>query len=262
MPSERGKVENGALTDVLGIGVDAVSLDDAVRRIEGWIEGRDRRYVCLCNVHTVMQARRRADVRQALRDADMVTPDGMPLVWLSHMAGHRHTTRVYGPDLLLACMERSAARGHRHYFHGGAPGVSERLAATMGERFPGARIVGNSGAAYGTVEELCSEEAIAAIDGSGADVVWIGLGSPKQDLWMWRMRSRLRAPVLVGVGAAFDFETGRVRQAPVWMQRAGLEWGFRLSQEPGRLWRRYLVDNPWFVYELLCQKLRLKTYGP
>jgi N-acetylglucosaminyldiphosphoundecaprenol N-acetyl-beta-D-mannosaminyltransferase len=185
----------------------------------------------------------------------------MPLVWLSRLDGHRGTTRVYGPDLLLACLERSASRGHRHFFYGGKPGVPERLAAWLAGRYPGAEIAGTLEAPFGTADELCDDRTAEAINGSGADVVWVGLGAPKQELWMWKMRPRLDAPVLVGVGAAFDFHTGDVRQAPRWMQRGGLEWVFRLSQEPGRLWRRYLVDNSWFVFELLCQRLHLKTYA-
>jgi N-acetylglucosaminyldiphosphoundecaprenol N-acetyl-beta-D-mannosaminyltransferase len=114
----------------------------------------------------------------------------------------------------------------------------------------------------GTVDELCDHGTADAINRAGADVLWVGLGAPKQELWMWKMRPQLEPPVLVGVGAAFDFHAGDVRQAPRWMQGAGLEWAFRLSQEPGRLWRRYLIDNSWFVFELLCQKLHLKTYQP
>jgi N-acetylglucosaminyldiphosphoundecaprenol N-acetyl-beta-D-mannosaminyltransferase len=231
-----------------------------VTRIERWVAARDRRYVCVCAVNTIMEARRAPEVRGALRDADMVTPDGMPLVWLSRLAGHHGTTRVYGPDLLLACFERSARQGHRHYFYGGRPGVASRLAATLADRFPGARVAGASDAVGRTLAELTDDRTADMIDDSGADVVWVGLGAPRQELWMRRMRARLQAPVLIGVGAAFDFHTGDVRQAPRALQRAGLEWAFRLSQEPRRLWRRYLLGNSRFVFEVLCQNLRVRTY--
>jgi N-acetylglucosaminyldiphosphoundecaprenol N-acetyl-beta-D-mannosaminyltransferase len=254
--------ERWSRTNVLGIAVDAMSMADAVARMERWIAERDRRYVCVCAVNTIMEARRAPEVRRALLEADLVTTDGMPLVWLSRLAGHSAARRVYGPDLLLACLARSAEQGHRHYFHGGRPGVAGRLATALSRRFPGARIAGTSDTLDGTVAELCDDRTAAAINDSNADVVWVGLGAPRQELWMRRMRERLRAPVLVGVGAAFDFHTGDVRQAPPLLRHAGLEWAFRLSQEPRRLWRRYLLGNSRFVFEVLCQTLHLRTYGP
>jgi len=247
-------------TDVLGVAVDAVSLAEAVERIERWVAGDDRQYVCVCTAHSIVEAGRSPDVWQALDEAGMVTPDGMPLVWLSRLAGHGRTERVYGPDLMLACLERSTATGCRHYLYGGGPGVAERLADVLRARFPGLQIAGASTPGWGSADDLASAEAAVEINRSGADVVWVGLGAPKQELWMWKMRPRLGARVLVGVGAAFDFHAGTVRQAPRWMQRAGLEWLFRLCKEPRRLWRRYLVSNSRFLFDLACQTLRLKTF--
>jgi N-acetylglucosaminyldiphosphoundecaprenol N-acetyl-beta-D-mannosaminyltransferase len=161
---------------------------------------------------------------------------------------------------MLAEMAASTATGHRHFFYGGREGVADRLADVMRARFPGVQVVGTNTPPLGTAEELCSAETAAAINQATPDIVWVGVSSPKQELWMSCMRPLLDAPVLIGVGAAFDFHTGSVRQAPAWMQRAGLEWLFRLVQEPRRLWRRYLVDNPWFLFELARQKLGLKRY--
>jgi N-acetylglucosaminyldiphosphoundecaprenol N-acetyl-beta-D-mannosaminyltransferase len=225
-----------------------------------WITQGDRQYVSVCNVHSVMECHRDPRLRKIVNAAGMTTPDGMPLVWLARLAGQRHVSRVYGPDLMLAELQSSLVTGHRHYFYGGRPGVADRLAAAMRARFPGVRIAGTLTPPMGTAEELCNQETASAINAAGADIVWVGVSSPKQELWMAGMRPLLQAPVLIGVGAAFDFHSGTVAQAPRWMQRAGLEWLFRLRTDPRRLWRRYLVDNPYFLFELSRQALRLKRF--
>jgi N-acetylglucosaminyldiphosphoundecaprenol N-acetyl-beta-D-mannosaminyltransferase len=181
----------------------------------------------------------------------------MPLVWLSRHR-HPHVSRVYGPDFMLAELERSARAGHRHFLYGGSGGVTARLAARMRARFPGLRIVGTLEPPFAPLDELCTRETAAEINASGADVVWVGIGSPKQERWMAAMRALLTAPVLLGVGAAFDFHSGSVRQAPPLLRRSGLEWLFRLAMEPRRLWRRYLVDNPWFLWEIALQGLGVR----
>jgi N-acetylglucosaminyldiphosphoundecaprenol N-acetyl-beta-D-mannosaminyltransferase len=246
--------------NVLGVGISAINLGQAIEHLNASIAAGDRQYVCVCNVHSVMECQRSAEVRHVFNQAGLVTPDGMPLVWLLRQAGYRHVSRVYGPDLMLAVIEQSQRTGHRHYFYGGVPGVADELAVAMRRRFPGITIAGLSTPAFGPVRELCTEDVAERINRAQPDIVWVGMSSPKQDLWMSCMRARLRAPVLVGVGAAFDFHTGRVRQAPRWMMRSGLEWGFRLVQEPRRLWRRYLVDNPWFLFEVGRQKLGIKRF--
>jgi N-acetylglucosaminyldiphosphoundecaprenol N-acetyl-beta-D-mannosaminyltransferase len=246
--------------NVLGVGISLINMPLALERLAAWIDGRDRQYVNVCTVHTVMECRRDATLRRIVNAAGMTTPDGMPLVWLSRLGGHRYVSRVYGPDLMLAELAASNRTGHRHFFYGGRDEVATRLAVVMREKFPGIRIVGTFSPPLGTAAELCTPEAAALINAAEPDVVWVGVSSPKQEFWMACMRPLLEAPVLIGVGAAFDFHTGTVRQAPRWMQRSGLEWAFRLSQEPRRLWRRYLIDNPWFLFELARQKLGLKRY--
>ena len=243
--------------NVLGVGVSAINMDDALEQIDAWIAAGDRQYVCVCPVHSVMECRRSEEVRGVFNAAGMVTPDGMPLVWLVRAAGHPSADRVYGPDLMLAALGREL---HSHFFYGGGPGVAERLARTMNERFPHLDVVGHDEPPFAPVEQLCTPETAEIINATGASVVWVGMSSPKQDLWMARMRALLTAPVLIAVGAAFDFHTGTVKQAPRWMQRSGLEWLFRLITEPRRLWRRYIVDNPWFLWELALQKSRLKKF--
>jgi N-acetylglucosaminyldiphosphoundecaprenol N-acetyl-beta-D-mannosaminyltransferase len=245
---------------VLGVGVSLINMDIALERINRWIAARERQYVSVCNVHTVMDGRRNERLRQIVNGAGMTTPDGMPLVWLSRLAGHRYVSRVYGPDLLVAAMADSGARGHRHFFFGGREGVADRLATEMQRRFPGVQVAGSFTPPVASAQALCTTEIAERINQVSPDIVWVGVSSPKQELWMACMRPLLEAPVLIGIGAAFDFHTGTVRQAPRWMQRSGLEWVFRLAVEPRRLWRRYLIDNPWFLFELTRQKVGLKQY--
>ena len=202
-----------------------------------------------------MESARDPLVRRAHRDAGMVVPDGMPLVWLLRRAGHRETQRVYGPDLMLAVFARAQAAGWRHYLYGSSPDVLRRLEANLRRRFPGALIAGAYAPPFrppGAAEE---DRVIAEIDGSGADILWVGLSTPKQELWMTQHRSRLRTPVLVGVGAAFDFHAGLLRQAPPVVQKLGLEWAFRLAMEPRRLFGRYARIVPGFLALLVAEKL-------
>ena len=243
--------------NILGVGVSAINMEQALATIDGWVASRAREYVCVCPVHSIMECRRSEEVRRTFNQAGMVTPDGMPLVWVARALGHHNVGRVYGPDLMLAVLRRER---HRHFFYGGGPGVGERLAGAMTTRYPKLEVAGFIEPPFAPLDELCTPAVAQAINAGSADIVWVGMSSPKQDLWMTRMRPLLDAPVLIAVGAAFDFHTGRVRQAPAWIQRSGLEWLFRLGTEPRRLWRRYLVDNPWFVWELFLQSTRLKRF--
>jgi N-acetylglucosaminyldiphosphoundecaprenol N-acetyl-beta-D-mannosaminyltransferase len=246
--------------NILGVGVGALNMTLALGQIDEWVRSRDRQYVCVCPVHSIMECRRSAEVRRIFNAAGMVTPDGMPVVWVARAGGHPEVSRVYGPDLMLAELERSSRTGHRHFFYGGGPGVARRLSARMQERFPGLGVAGVYEPPFAPLDELCGEDTASLINEARPDVVWIGMSSPKQDRWMARMRPILEAPVLIAVGAAFDFHSGTVKQAPVWMQRSGLEWAHRLATDPRRLWRRYLVDNPWFLWELGLQKTGLKKF--
>jgi N-acetylglucosaminyldiphosphoundecaprenol N-acetyl-beta-D-mannosaminyltransferase len=204
--------------------------------------------VCVAAVHTVMACRDEPGLRRAVLGADFTVPDGQPLVWALNALGHRVRSRVYGPELMDRACARAAASGQRFFLYGGRnQGALAQLARTLRLRHPGLKIVGGHCPPFRELS-AAEEEAVAAeINRSEADVVWVGIGVPKQEKWMARMRERLEAPVLVGVGAAFDFHAGLVRQAPDGLQRLGLEWAFRLVQEPRRLWRRYLRYNPRFV---------------
>jgi N-acetylglucosaminyldiphosphoundecaprenol N-acetyl-beta-D-mannosaminyltransferase len=237
--------------DVLGVGVSAINLPQAVETIGAWISGGDREYVCVTGVHGVMESQRDPALRDIHNQSGMTTPDGMPLVWCGRFAGVERMERVYGPDLMLEVCRMSTSRGWRHFFYGAGPGVAARLAERLSDRFPGLEVVGFHTPPYRELTEDEFEETIDMINRSGADVVWIGLSTPKQERWMARFRPHLQTPVLIGVGAAFDIHSGNLRQAPRWMQRSGLEWLFRLAIEPGRLWMRYLSMIPRFLVRIL-----------
>ena len=247
--------------NILGVGVSAINMSLALNAIDNWIQARQRQVVCVANVHTVMECQRDAVFREIYSHAGMVTPDGMPLVWVSHLQRFSQVERVYGPDLMLAVCESGIAKGYRHFFYGGAAGVTERLAESLSKRFPGLQVVGILSPPFRALSADEREKDIAAINAAEPDIVWVGLGAPKQEYWMHESRPDLHAPILIGVGAAFDFHAGVKKQAPVWMQRLGLEWFFRLMSEPRRLWKRYLINNPIFVLLVLTQLLHIKQYN-
>lgn len=245
--------------DVLGVHVSAVSMSQAVTEIARWVAEREPHYVCVTGVHGVMESQRSEELRQIHNAAGIATPDGMPMVWCCHRAGVAETTRVYGPDLVLELCALAARHGWRSFFYGGRPGVPERLASELQHRFPGLQVVGCYSPPFRPLDEAERDELVGRINASGADFVWVGLSTPKQERWMADMRPRLDAPVLLGVGAAFDIHAGLLPQAPGWMQRAGLEWAFRLAVEPRRLWRRYLANNPRFVAAVIRRPPKLVT---
>jgi N-acetylglucosaminyldiphosphoundecaprenol N-acetyl-beta-D-mannosaminyltransferase len=242
---------------VLGVPLALTDYDSTLDWIDDAVRARSRSYVCVAAVHTVMASREDPALREAVLGADFTVPDGQPLVWALNLLGHRLGERVYGPELMDRACARAAVTGRRIYLYGGRnPGALAQLARVLRLRHPGLNLVGGYAPPFRdlTVEE---EDRIAQdINAARPDVVWAGIGVPKQEKWMARMRDRLEAPVLVGVGAAFDFHAGLVPQAPALMQRLGLEWLFRLAQEPRRLWRRYLRYNPRFVTGFVRQYLR------
>ncbi len=246
-----------ARVDVLGVSVSAIDLPEAVDRIAGWIGQRSQNYVCVTGVHGVMESQRDEDLRRIHNASGMTTPDGMPMVWAGHWAGASWMRRVYGPDMMLAVCERASEMGWRSFFYGGREGVPELLAERLAQRFPGLRVAGTYSPPF---RELTPEEDAALIDrinASHADLVWVGLSTPKQERWMAAHVGRLEAPVLLGVGAAFDIHAGTLAQAPRWMQRNGLEWLYRLFREPRRLWRRYLSTIPRFLFAVARRRPRL-----
>lgn len=238
--------------DVLGVPVSVVTMAEAAERIERWAGDGTGRFVCVRDVASLMAIAENPAIAPLHREAAMIVPDGMPLVWIGRKRG-LPVERVCGPDLFENMMRRSAGTGLGHYFYGGKPGVAARLTARVRARFPDVRIVGSLTPPFRTLGEAEQEETLTEIAASGADVVWVGMSSPKQDVWMWQNAHRL-PQTLIGVGAAFDFHTGEITRAPRWMHKSGLEWLFRLLSEPRRLWRRYLLVAPRFVWRVMRQE--------
>jgi N-acetylglucosaminyldiphosphoundecaprenol N-acetyl-beta-D-mannosaminyltransferase len=241
---------------VLGVPLAVSSYAEVIDWMQALIEADGRAYVTAAAVNLVMSAREDPEARAALLGATLAVPDGQPLVWALHALGHPAATRVYGPDLMAHFCARAARRGTPMYLYGGrTPEALELLKERLAQRYPGIAIVGGYSPPFRALSTDEEEQVIADIDRSGAQVVWVGTGQPKQEKWMLAMRGRLRAPLLVGVGAAFDFHAGLVPQAPAWMGRNGLEWLYRLSREPRRLWPRYVRYNPRFIVGFLGQYL-------
>ncbi|HEX6423406.1 MAG TPA: WecB/TagA/CpsF family glycosyltransferase [Acidimicrobiales bacterium] len=247
--------------DILGVRVDAQSLDHAVDVMGSWIERGEPNYVCITGVHGVVECQDDPDLRRIHNDAGMVTTDGMPLVWLSRRRSPPDTIveRVYGPDLMLATFARSEATGWRHFLYGSTAETLERLRANLHRQFPRAVVVGSLAPPFRPLGEAEEREIVAEMAATRPDIVWVGLSTPKQERWMAAHVGRLHATVLVGVGAAFDFHAGVKRQAPRVLQRAGLEWAFRMAMEPRRLARRYLRNNPRFAWLILREALRRRA---
>lgn len=246
--------------NVLGVRVSALNLTSALALAVARIAARGPTRAHFCTVHTIMEARRDPGLRRLLNEAEIVGPDGMPLVWLAQRAGQPAAGRVYGPDFMLGLCRRGASIGLRHFFYGGGPGVAPRLAARLTAQIPGLIVAGTQTPPSQPVGFAEDPAALARINAARPDVVWVGLGTPKQDWWLAQHRPLLDAPLLAAVGAAFDFHAGLVPQAPRWMQARGLEWLYRLHREPCRLWYRYLVYNPLFVMHVLMQQTGLRRY--
>jgi N-acetylglucosaminyldiphosphoundecaprenol N-acetyl-beta-D-mannosaminyltransferase len=228
-----------------------------------WIEERQRCHaIAVTGMHGVMEAQHERAFKEVLNAADAVVPDGMPLVWLGRLRGLSLRRRVYGPELMMSFCEQTVKEGYRHFFYGGAPGVPEKLAGTLQGKLAGLQVAGTYSPPYRAVTQEEDEQIVATINATAPDIVWVGLGTPKQEIWMHEHRERLRASVLVGVGAAFDIHAGTKSQAPVWMQEHGLEWLFRLAQEPGRLWRRYLVYGSEFIFRVCLEFIRTSRKQP
>lgn len=237
---------------VLGMRVDATSYSDACERVLSWAGEEEFGYVCVSTVHMVMEAYDDPDYRRIVNGASLITPDGVPLVWALRLLGVPHATRVYGPELTPVLCRRAAVEGVPVGFYGGSQEALDAMIRNLRDRDPDLQIVYSYSPPFRSLEQRERDQIVHDINASGARVLFVGLGCPKQERWMAEHQGRVRA-VMLGVGAAFDFLAGSKKQAPAWLQRAGLEWAFRLTTEPRRLWRRYLYHNPRFVALLAAQ---------
>lgn len=247
---------------VLGIEVDALDMKRAIGRTRELLAAVSPGYICVAGVHGVMEAQRSSELADAYGHAALTIPDGMPLVWVGHLQGHKSMQRVTGPDFMLEVFRRKEFMNLRHFLYGGDSGVAQQLKAILNRRFPHAHIVAAETPPF---RDLTAEEEVSLIAHVRAvqpDIIWVGLGCPRQELFMQRYAKLLGAPVMVGVGAAFDYHTGRIRDSADWVKKAGLQWLHRLIQDPRRLWKRYLRNNPAFMWRITVQLLTERNSSP
>ena len=231
---------------LLKMRIDSLSYSTATDAVLGWANHAESRYICIANVHMLMEAWDSVDFRNVVNHADMVTPDGMPLVWMMRLRGQRNQSRVYGPTLMLHILKSAAHAGIPVGFYGGKPDVLQTLVEKLQQKYPGLKVAFEMSPPFGEIPTAQDSELVEKINRSGARILLVGLGCPKQEVWMAGHRGKVNA-VMLGVGAAFDFHAGVKPQAPAFMQALGLEWLFRLLTEPRRLWKRYLYHNPRFL---------------
>lgn len=240
---------------VLGAFIDALTWPGALERISSWARARESRYVCVCNAHSVVTANSDPEFRRIIDGADMATPDGMPITWTLRRLGYAQQQRLDGPSLMWKYCELAAVSGESIYLFGSTEATLAGLELRLRQAFPALSISGRCAPPFRSLSEAEDRHIVDAINASGASVVFVGLGCPKQEKWMAAHRGRVQG-VMIGVGAAFDYHAGRIGRAPSWMQRCGLEWLHRLASEPQRLWRRYLVTNTLFVLGIARQLWR------
>jgi N-acetylglucosaminyldiphosphoundecaprenol N-acetyl-beta-D-mannosaminyltransferase len=246
--------------DVLGVRISAINLKMAVEMSDRWIPTGQSGYFCLTGVHGVMEAQHDPQLRRILNRALINAPDGMPMTWVGRHRGFREMDRVFGPEFMTAMCRLSVERGYRSFLYGGKPGVGELLRAALLRKFRGLQVVGTYTPPFGDLAQEEEEGILAQINRAKPDILWIGLSTPRQERFMARYLDRLQVPLLVGVGAAFDYHTGHIRDCSDWIKRSGLQWLHRLLQDPKRLWKRYLKNNPAFLWHLACQLSGWRKY--
>ena len=245
---------------ILGVNVAAVQISDVIQQMGEWIEERSfGHYIAVTNTHVVTESWFNPEYRKVLNTADFVVPDGMPLVWLGRLCGYSLKRRVYGPELMETFFKEKG-RKRRHFIYGGKPGIPERLMENLLKSYPGIHFVGSYSPPFRQLTEDEDRVIVEMINDLEADVIWVGLGAPKQEKWMHDHRNVLRSPLMVGVGAAFDFLAGEKSQAPSLFREHGFEWLWRLMSEPKRLWRRYLLYGPLFIGLVTLEKMRILKF--
>ena len=246
--------------NILGVGVSAINMQATLKIVADWITSGVQSYVCVTGVHGIMESQRWDDIRHIHNDAGLVTPDGAPLAWLLRLAGHSEARQVCGPELMPNLFVAGQEYDCLHFLYGTNATTLQQLQQRLAVEAPRARIVGSYAPPYRPLTEEEDEAVIALINRCRPDIVWVGLSTPKQERWMAAHRQRLSAPVLIGVGAAFDINAGLVRRAPKILRRFGLEWAYRMAQDPRRLGGRYLRNNPAFIAKIFLQKAGLLTF--
>jgi len=245
--------------DILGVKINVTNLSLTFDQITDWIQAKKRTYVCTAPVATIVDCQKDTLYKEIINNSGMTTPDGVPLVWIGRFKGRSSIQRTYGPDLVLTICDKGQDQGIKHFFYGGTEESIRRMIQNIRKKFPEINVVGQYAPPIRAIHAQETDQVIEQINEANPDILWVGLGSPKQDYWMHYHRNRLNVPVIIAVGAAFDFLSGMKPQAPRWMQRIGFEWLFRFGCEPHRLWRRYLIGNTQFLYLLLKDSLKRKA---
>jgi N-acetylglucosaminyldiphosphoundecaprenol N-acetyl-beta-D-mannosaminyltransferase len=246
--------------NVLGVGVSAINMEQAVLLFDSWLSNGGRGYVCVTGVHGVMEAQRDSSFRQILNGALLTAPDGMPTVWVGKLQGFSKMDRVFGPDLMTRVCELSCRRGYTHFLYGGQPGIVAQLNTVLTARFPGLKVVDTYTPPFRPLNNDEEQDLLHRVSRVKPDVFWVGLSTPKQERFMAEYANKIDAKIMVGVGAAFDYHTGLIKDSPQWLKKVGMQWLHRLGQEPARLWKRYLINNPSFLWKISLQLLGVSKY--
>lgn len=247
-------------SNVLGVGVSAINMAQALALFDSWLRNGRKGYVCVTGVHGVMEAQKDDAFRRILNESLLTAPDGMPTVWVGRLQGFKSMQRVFGPDLMFELCRMSVKEGYSHFFYGGRPGVVEDLRSKLTQKIPGMRVAGTFTPPFGPLSPSEEERLIGIVAQTKPDLFWVGLSTPKQERFMADYLHKIETKIMVGVGAAFDLHAGLIKDAPVWMKFSGLQWLHRLIQEPSRLWKRYLVNNPQFVWKMALQLAHFENY--
>ena len=243
---------------ILGVGFDFINYRAVFEAVNQWRKCGERKYICVANPHSVLLCHRNKRMMSAAAGAAMTLPDGIGVILAANLLRYKNIGRVTGPALMLKLVNWGRWYGFRHYFYGGLEGVADKLADRLSQNYPGLQIAGTYSPPFGNLSQQADAEIVAEINRARPDILWVGLGAPKQEIWMAGHLGRINAAVMIGIGAAFDFHSGSVRWAPKWIRDIGLEWAYRLTQEPKRMWRRNL-DSPVFLTKVLGQLIKTKT---
>jgi N-acetylglucosaminyldiphosphoundecaprenol N-acetyl-beta-D-mannosaminyltransferase len=250
------------VTQVLGVSVAALDMERAIRCVAAELRARRKGYVCMAGVHGIMEAQRNPELAAIFAASSFTFPDGTPTVWVGRLQGHKQMQRVAGPDLMLEIFRRKEFAGYTHFLYGGEPGVAEQLQERLTSQYPWIRIVGTCTPPFRELNSAEEQNLVSRVRRLKPDIVWVGISTPKQERFMHRYLPILNTTLMFGVGAAYDFHTGRLKDAPQWVKTIGMQWFHRLLQDPRRLWKRYLRNNPAFLWHIGMQLCHLKTYVP
>jgi len=256
--SLKGEVLQSRKYDILNVKFDLISYHVVMDTIRRWKQLGERHYISITNPHSVMLCQRDLKMQKAIQTADLVTPDGIGILLAAYLLGYPHNGRVTGPELMLKLCDWGRKYGYRHFFYGGAEGVAEKLKERLCRKYPGLQVAGTYSPPFKTLSRREDQTVVEQINSTEPDILWVGLGAPKQEKWMAKHLGCIQATVMIGVGAAFDFHSGRIKRSPAWMRKVGLEWAYRLIYNPKRMWRRN-IDSPIFLSKVIWQRIRMAS---